>query len=420
MNRHVLAGVVLLVSAFAAAAPAGAATSSIVIGAPQVGVAANGSAVVAWSGPVSVFASTRPAGGRFATGNELSSGRTARDPSLGVNRRGDAVVAWHRADRDGRPKGAVFVSRRAAGRAFGPSVAVPGSGRGFAPAVGVSNGGDAVVAFLRTESASCGAAVFVAVARSNRAFGRARRVSPRCAHAADVRATLWSGADGIVVWRAGRVLKARIVEDGRRGAGMKITSGPIATVGYDLAPSSAGAVVTWRAGADGPVLAAGLQYGGVRGMQALSAQGARIAGAPQIDVRRNAVAVAWQEGVVRPRVVVATRAAGTSAFTPAEVADPCGAIDASRSYANPVWAGTAPAVVFQSGCMNRFGLGPDYGIALTVNGSDGAWSPQPLSGGRYSAGTAVGASDAGEIVAAWNESGSDGSGGLRTAFVTPR
>jgi hypothetical protein len=65
-------------------------------------VAADGQAVLAWSGSVTTFASVRPAGGAFGGRQRLSTdGNAARVFALGVGRRGDAVVVWQRTDSGG-------------------------------------------------------------------------------------------------------------------------------------------------------------------------------------------------------------------------------------------------------------------------------------------------------------------------------
>jgi hypothetical protein len=408
-------GLLVLVLVLAVPSTA-AAQSAIVVGTPQLGVAGSGESVVAWTGPSAVFASIRAPGGRFATGRQLDSRRGAGSPALAVNRAGDGAASWRRATRDGRPRGRLRVARRLAGRAFGPSVGVRGSARGFDPSIAMSDSRTAALAFLRTRSRRCGAAVFVSVARAGGRFLRPRRVSPVCARAADVQVTLWSGGDGLVVWRSGRALYGATLDDGRIARRLLLTSGPVATVGYGLAPGPAGALVAWRAGAEGPVVTADVGDAGVEDVRRVS-DGGRIAGVPKVAIGRDGAAtVTWQEGLTPPRVVVVERPAGAQAFGAPVVADPCGAVDASRTYATPVRAGSRPSVVFQSACMNRFGLGTDYGIALTTRRDDGSWAAQPLSRGTYSTDAAVGGSDAGEIVAAWEESG--GPGGLRTAIIS--
>jgi hypothetical protein len=405
---------VLVVLAFPSAA---AAQSAIVVGEPRLGVAGSGEAVVAWSGPSAVFASVRAPGGRFATGRRLDSRRGAGSPALAVNRAGDGAAAWRRATRDGRPHGRLRAARRHAGRAFGPSLGIRGSARGFEPSVAMSDRRTAALAFLRTRSRRCGAAVLVSVARAGGGFARPRRVSPACARAADVHVTLWSGGDGLVVWRSGRALYGATLDNGRIARRLLLTSGPVATVGYGLAPGPSGALVAWRAGAEGPVVTADVGDAGVEDVRRVS-DGGRIAGVPEVAIGRDGTAVVtWQEGLTPPRVVVAERPAGADDFGVPVVADPCGAVDASRTYAVPALAGAKPSVVFQSACMNRFDLGTDYGIALTTRRDDGTWSPQPLSRGTYSTSAAVGGSETGEFVAAWKESGR--SGGLRTAIIDP-
>ena len=65
--------------------------------------------------------------------------------------------------------------------------------------------------------------------------------------------------------------------------------------------------------------------------------------------------------------------------------------------------------------MSRFGLGDNYGIALTRRAPGSPWQPaQSVSHGTYSTHARIGAADDGELILAWVEGGQ---AGLRSAII---
>jgi hypothetical protein len=234
---------------------------------------------------------------------------------------------------------------------------------------------------------------------------------------------------GGVVWRGGTTAadrRVQVVPVGRTRFGARRVLGT-RPVGRDIAvsPARGGVLVLWRQTKDAAtspittyLLAADVTTAGASRPDIFAPAG-RIVGIPRVTARPDGSAIAtWEERIPRPRVFVATRAAyPTIAFGPPQLVDPCGAIDASRTSSTPALsADGSAAVVFQSGCMGRFGLGTDYGIALVRRGVDGVWGPATgLSHGTYSTDATIGASDDGELVVAWLESGVDG--GVRVTVV---
>ena len=398
-----------------------------VVGAPALGVAADGQAVLAWAGSVSVSASVRPAGGLFGRFVRLNTGGNAsRTFALAVGRGGDAVVVWQRVDRKGSATGSLLASVRRPRGVFRSPVVIPGSRGGRTPAAAVAPDGTIVVAWRTVGARGCGAFVEASAARRGASFAAARRVSSACANANRIRAAMSADGTGGIVWQAGRdggalALDAVPVKAQRFGRVRRITTGPIVGFGADAAGADTGAVVVWRdrsvadrTGARGRVLAVRLFWHGGTAPGPVSASD-RIAGVPRVAGRPDGtVFVVWEQGGLRPEVTVAEQAGRSAAYTPPAVIDRCGATDASRTYAWPALnASRSAAVVFQSGCMSRFGLGTDYGIVLARRAADTWQAPQGLSYGTYSRGATVGSADSGELVSAWLESGTGGGAARR-------
>ncbi|MCW2957675.1 MAG: hypothetical protein JWP18_478, partial [Solirubrobacterales bacterium] len=297
------------------------------------------------------------------------------------------------------------------------------------PAVGVAPAGRIVVAWTAPGAPGCGDLVRATVLTPGRAPRAATRISGTCAHAGPVQAVMSHDGTGAVVWRGGATATARRVEvvpvgRTRFGTLRRLGTRP---VGADIAvsPARAGALVLWRQTKDAStspattyLLAADVTTAGATRPDIFAPAG-RIVGVPRVSARRDGSAlVTWEEGLPEARVLAADRVPyPTIAFGPPQVVDPCGAVDASRTYATPVLpAGGAAAIVFQSACMARFGLGLDFGIALSRRPADATWQdPQALSQGEYGADARIGASDDGELVLAWLESGVNG--GVRVTVV---
>ena len=403
------------------------------IGAPQLGVSATGAAVVAWTGDHemrspdgrrtfvrAVLAASRSASGSLGTPRLVSDPRRDVSPgfALAVGRAGDAAVVLR-----GSPAGPLLVARRAsASSQLGRPSAIPGSARARQPAAAIGPGGALLVAWLAPARRGCGSVVMAAVARRDRPFGAARRVSGACPWAATPRVVLGAGGDGAVAWRAGRPLGyarnrfsigvARFA-GGRPRPAETASRGPAAAGSLDLGAARDGAaLVLWReqasvsrVGARGRVLAATIGARGPSAPFAVSASD-RVVGPARVAVLPTGAAMAaWEEGPTpSPAVVVARRAAGEQRFGPPETVDSCGATDASRTGAVPALsAGGLQAVAFQSACPQRLGLGTDFSVALVRSAGPGApfGPPSALSDGTYARSVQLGLGDEDGGVAVW-------------------
>lgn len=417
-----------LPAAAAAQLPAQSLATAIT-GPPALGVAADGQAVLAWSDSTSIVTSVRPAGGTFGPGRRISTGTASRVFALGVGRGGDAVVVWQRTGRTGAAVGSLLASVRRPRGSFSTAVAVPGSRDGRNPSAAVAPNGSIVVAWEAPGDRGCGPVVEASIARPGRVFSTARRVSGACPSAKEVRTAMSSDGTGVVVWRAGRALDAYRLEAAavghvRFGVVRRVSRTPVVGFGAEVGAVHSGGLVVWRdrasvtpAGTRGRVLAARVTAAGVGPLLRVST-GDRVAGVPRVAGRPNDSAlVVWEEGGLSPAVLSAAQAAHAAGFGAPELVDQCGANDASRTYASPALDGVGgAAAVYQTGCMARFGLGTDYGIALARRLAADAWqAPQAVSNGRYGGGSQIGAADSGELVVAWVASGVGG--GLHAAVV---
>jgi len=424
-----IAGGMALLAPVAAAAPIVQSLGASIVGSPSLGVSGSGEAVLAWSGTTTVFTSVRAAGGVFGAPRHAATGRlAARSFALAVGRRGDAVLAWRSGGRT-RP---VLTRIRRPGAAFGRARAVPGSAGGRGLAAAVSPHGTVLVAWLARASSGCGGVVLASISRPGRSFGPARRVSGRCSNPAALRAAMSATDDGVVVWRAtdasgAYAMQAAVVGRHRVGVVRRVSRGPVVAFGAEVAGTATGALLVWRdrasadrTGATGRVLEADVSAPRATAPEAMSL-GDRIVGIPRVAARPDGAAlVAWEEfvGTPTPGVLAAGRPASAATFAAPALVDPCGAADASRTYATPALDARGSAgAVFQSACMARFGLGPEYGIAVARRPEGAAWQPaQPLSHGTYAVGAVAGAADDGEVVLAWVEQGP--LGGLRAVALS--
>jgi hypothetical protein len=414
----------------AAAAPASAQDfGPAITGPPALGVAADGQAVLAWSGSVTTFASLRPAGGAFGPRLKLSTGGNAsRTFALGVGRRGDAVVVWQRTDRRGRPTGSLLASVHRPGGTFHAPIRIPGSIGARNPSAAVSSDGTILVAWRLKGLAGCGYEVRAAIVRPGHPFGPAHRISSACANAALVRTSMSGDGRGAVVWRTGRsresyAIDAAVIGLTRVGAVRRLSYSPMVGLDIEVAGSDTGTIVVWRdrrgigpAGATGRVAARNLTASRAGAIVRVSTSD-QVVGVARVSVRPNGAGIiAWEEGISPSRVMSATRPTTVAPFSAPTVVDTCGATDASRTYASPARdASGGAAVIFQSACMSGYGLGPDYGIALGRRAPEAPWSAaQAVSGAAYSTWSRIGTADDGELVLAWVESNA---AGLRTAIL---
>jgi hypothetical protein len=423
----------------AAAQPPPAATlDTNPISTPDLGVDAQGGAVVAWVGfaPTTgaggattyidaVHVSQRPPGGGFSPAQPISDlgSDVTRDIALAVGRRGDAAVVWRAVEEDGADEPFV-VSRRPAGGAFGHPAAVAGSAGGRDAAAAVGGEGSVLVAWLDgSRRRGCGNVVWAARARPGGRFGPAVRVSGACANASAPQAALGPDGRGAVAWRArpngGETeLQAAAFRMGRFIRAREISRAPISAVDFDIAGDRTGATVAWRDGGGnmggtgdaGRVLVARIAAG-LTPTPRTVADGGRLAGPPRLVANAAGAALLTFEQAPpnrplhRPSVLASRRSSLDGSFGRPQVVADCGAADATRTFASPALdaAGLA-TVVFQTACGAPLGIGSNYGLAVASAAPGGEWSaPVPLSSGGYAVGVEVGMADAGASVAAWTE-----------------
>jgi hypothetical protein len=407
---------------------------------PQLGVDAQGGAVVAWVGfagmaaadgatsyveAVQISERAPGAGAPFGPAQTISGlgSDVTRDIGLAVGRRGDAAVVW-RAVAEHRGATPIMVSRRAAGATFTRPRSLGGSSGGRNATVAVGGEGSVLVAWLRGSGRrGCGSVVWAARAKAGRSFGRATRVSSACARASAPRAALGPDGRGAVAWRArpsgGETeLQAAAFRRGHFTRAREISRAPISAVDFDLTGDRTGATVAWRdaggntgsTGDAGRVLVARIAAG-LRPRPRTVADGGRLAGPPRIVANASGAALVVFEQVPdsrplhRPAVLASRRRSLGGSFLEPEVVAACGAADATKTFAFPALDASGLAmVVFQTTCGGLLGIGPNPGLAVAAASPRGAWSPPvPLSSGGYAVGAQVGMADAGAAVAAWTE-----------------
>jgi len=407
------------------------------ISTPDLGVDAQGGAVVAWVGfaettndagrPTVVDAlhvSVREPDGAFSPPQPVSSLDTdvTRDMDLGVGRSGEAAVVW-REQEERTTATPIMVSRRPAHGVFGRGVAVRGSAGGRDPSVAVGGEGSVLVAWLEGSGRrGCGNVVWAARARPGGSFGRARRVSGRCPNASAPRAALGPDGRGAVAWRArpsgGETeLQAAPFRRGRFDRAREVSRAPISAVGFAIAGDRTGATLAWRdaggnagEGDAGRVLVARVASG-LRTRPKVVADGGRFVGPPRLAAHASGAALLTFERarpnrpLHRPSVYASRRATLGAAFREPQLVAECGATDEAKTFAFPALDATGVAtIVFQTACGGPLGIGPNPGLAITQARPGGSWSPPaPLSSGGFAVGVEVAMADAGGAIAAWTE-----------------
>ena len=408
------------------------------ISTPDLGVDAQGGAVVAWVGfaPTTgssgettyvdaVQVSVRPPGGAFSAPQPISdlSDDVTRDVALGVGRRGDAALIWRAVDENdkGTP---IVVSRRVAGGTFGRPAAISGSTGGRDAAVAVGGEGSVLVTWLvSSHRRGCGNVVWAARAKARGAFATPARVSGQCANASAPRAALGPDGRGAVAWRArpngGETeLQAAALRMGAFARAREISRAPISAVGFDIAGDRTGATVAWRDGGGnisatgdaGRVLVARVAAG-LEPNPHVVADGGRLAGPPRLVANAQGAALLTFEQAPenqplhRPAVLASRRPSIGGGFARPQVVATCGAADDAQTFAFPALDAVGLAtIVFQTSCGGPLGIGPNPGLAIASAGPGDAWSaPAPLSSGGYAVGVEVGMADGGAAVAAWTE-----------------
>ena len=131
-----------------------------------------------------IWTAVRPRGGAFAKPRLVSDPkRDARDPSLAVNGRGDAVVAWNSTRGRNLPGSRIGVATRRAGESFGRPRMLTPPGNAALPRAGLGESGD--VGMVWTEDRRkggywCGCLALAGTRGSvDGGFARSRRLSGR-------------------------------------------------------------------------------------------------------------------------------------------------------------------------------------------------------------------------------------------------
>jgi hypothetical protein len=240
------------------------------IGRPQLGVAADGAAVVAWptfrgSYTSSIVVSARPAGGAFGAGRKLSTGE-AQVPSgdvevpsgfaLAVGARDDTAVVWRQyVAMRGYP---LLVARGRSARRLGTPVEIrPAHGRvDSSPAAAIDARGTLLVAWLRSSGRrGCGRVVMASTARRDGRLSAIRRVSGPCAKADQPQVALARNGLGAITWRAVSggdpeaprySLHVRVVTNGSPGRERVVSPRPIWFGPAALAAGATDVLVAWR------------------------------------------------------------------------------------------------------------------------------------------------------------------------------
>jgi hypothetical protein len=436
--RNAAVLILLLVAALAlpTAADAQQRAATLALGVtvpPEVGISSAGDAVVAWfasddrrtarqRGIGSIFVTSRDARGRLGTPRRLApSGYASHAFALAVGSAGDAAIVLRRRGSFRQPGGPLRVARRVPGGRFGPLAAVPGLQAVNRPAAAMGSDGTLLVGWLARAPRGCSGVVHATVARRGRPFGRARRISGPCPHAAPPRAALGAGGRGAVAWLEGgfnRRLAAAPVSGGRLGRAAVVGSRVTGYAGaFGLGSGDDGrALIVWREltaslepEPPGRVLAATVGDSGPARPMVVSASD-RVMGPASVAVAHSGAALAaWQEGDFRQSsVVVARRAAGSEAFTSPEVVHPCGVYGvSSKGAVAAVASGGEAAVGFHSSCLERFGVRPSPdGLAVARAPAGGSFGPPlPLAAGYFARRVRIALADAGPGIVAWTQQG---------------
>ncbi|HMI98544.1 MAG TPA: PASTA domain-containing protein [Gaiellaceae bacterium] len=171
-------------------------------GGPQVALDAGGNAVVVWvrsdgSSP-SVQATVRPAGGTWATPQDLSAaGLHAYAPDLGVNAAGDAVVVWESSDSQNGSRAVVQGAVRPAGGMWSPPEDIS-VGDSSDPQVALDSAGNAIAAW--EDFPGGGSPVEAAVRPAGGAWGDPEVVSAQDDLAIRPRIALDSAGNAVALW----------------------------------------------------------------------------------------------------------------------------------------------------------------------------------------------------------------------------
>jgi hypothetical protein len=226
-----------------------------------LGLDGRGDGVLAWSeypaqGGVLRLA-TRLPGASFAAPQTVSPlGQDVRAFALATTPGGRAALAW-RAGRE--PDGQILVLLWRLGGGLGTPLPLTGVGAlppasraGFValerpvPAIATGRGGWALAAWLARGPQGCGYTVRAAVRAPGREFDRGVRVSARCAHASRPEVAWTESGWGVVTWRQGQRQYGVVVTGRRAGPARLLSSQPVAPGAVSTAAEDR-VVVAWHA-----------------------------------------------------------------------------------------------------------------------------------------------------------------------------
>ena len=166
-----------------------------------------------------VQASTRPPGGAFSVPVDLSvAGRDAIDPQVALDAAGNALAVWSRSDGSTR---VVQATTRPAGGSFTAPVDVStAGGEARAPRVALNPGGDAVVAWQRSDATNT--IVQATVRRAGAEFAATADLSAPGRDAAEPQVGIDADGDAVATWQRSDGTNTIVQAAGYDGAGPQL------------------------------------------------------------------------------------------------------------------------------------------------------------------------------------------------------
>ena len=303
-----------------AAAPAGAVASwpppvqlpGRAVAGPELGLDGRGDGVLAWTessgGNGTLRVALRAPGAPFGAPLTISPvGQDVRAFALSSTPADRLALAW-RAGRE--PDGRIVVALGRLGRGLADpqvlsgSAILPRAGRSglqglesAVPAVATGRGGWTIVAWLAHGPRGCGYVVRAAIRAPGGRFGAGRRISGACVGAVHPEVAITESGWGVVAWRQGTHprIHAAVMSGGRFHPARRLSPDPATAAGPVAAVTFERIVVGWVA-ARGPVTAVELR-GRARARPRPVSHGDQVFGAPRLAASAGgAVAAVWQTG----------------------------------------------------------------------------------------------------------------------------
>jgi hypothetical protein len=273
----------------------------------ELGLDGRGDGVLAWTeypraGGV-LYAARRAPAASFAAPQPVSAlGQDVRGFALATMPQGPAALAW-RAGRES--DGQILVLLWRLGGAFPTARALTGVGvlppasragtriiENAVPAVATGSDGWALAAWLARGPKNCGYVVRAAVRAPGREFDRAARASGRCAHASRPDVAVADRGLGLVTWRQGQRLYGAVATGRRLGHARLLSAHPVSP-GPALAATGDRIVAAWRR-VSGPVMALEIRDGRVGRPRAVSRTSLVLDPLRVAASAGGAIAAAWQ------------------------------------------------------------------------------------------------------------------------------